>query len=354
MPETGTIFGLGAFLSIVMSCAIMRLGRLRSDWSGLRHGKETVQAIHEQPTPRTGGIAVFISLAVMTLMYTPQFFWVGSYILLSAIPVFTVGLIEDIRGCVKPKLRLFAAFISGAVMIALTQAWLLRVDIPFIDTLLAIAPIGIAFTLLSCGGLAHAFNLIDGMNGLSGLTSITVALSLAVLAYLVGDTALVIFAAMIAVACLGFLMFNFPQGRIFLGDAGAYTLGHVLSWTGIMLVVRNPELSAWTVLLIFFWPVMETLFSIFRRVVNRVSADQADKMHLHHLVFRCVRRFQSTSRANPMSTVIMLPIIIIPAAAALFIWESVSLSMFYVFLMAVIYVALYQFFISLCLSRKIS
>ena len=130
---------------------------------------------------------------------------------------------------------------------------------------LLIAPFAIAFTIFAGAGICNGFNLIDGVNGLSASVGVMAALSMAAIAARSGDAAMIDLNMIVIGSLLGFLVFNFPLGKIFLGDAGAYGLGHILSWFAIALMVRLDDLTPWAVMLIFFWPVADTFLAIYRR-----------------------------------------------------------------------------------------
>jgi len=106
--------------------------------------------------------------------------------------------------------------------------------------------------VLILGGVAHATNLIYGLNGLAMGVCMLIAGRLAFLANAIGDTIILNISILLVCSIMGLFAFNFPFGKIFLGDAGAYTLGHVLIWLSILLVVRNSEISPYAILLIFF------------------------------------------------------------------------------------------------------
>ena len=92
-------------------------------------------------------------------------------------------------------------------------------------------------------------------------------------------------------ALLGFLVFNYPSGRIFMGDGGAYLLGFWLGELSVLLVVRNPDVSPWFPIVLLAYPVVETLFSIYRRkFLQGRSAGRPDAMHLHQLIYRRLAR----------------------------------------------------------------
>ena len=121
-------------------------------------------------------------------------------------------------------------------------------------------------------------------------------------------------------------LLNFPWGKIFLGDGGAYFQGHCLSWIAILLLVRNPEITAWSILLIFFCPVVETVFSIYRRVYKKKPASKADREHFHQLVFDKIKRLKffhdNSTFANSFSTFLILPAFITPSLLALIFYNA--------------------------------
>jgi UDP-GlcNAc:undecaprenyl-phosphate GlcNAc-1-phosphate transferase len=101
--------------------------------------------------------------------------------------------------------------------------------------------------VLISGGVAHATNLIDGLNGLAMGVCMLFAGGLAFLAYAVGDTVIMNISTLLMCSIFGSFVFNFPFGKVFFGDAGAYTLGHLLIWLSILLVARNPEISPYAI-----------------------------------------------------------------------------------------------------------
>ena len=116
--------------------------------------------------------------------------------------------------------------------------------------------------MIAVGGCTHALNIIDGINGLAGMVAVLMAISIALVAWQVQDFPIFLIATALASATLGFLAWNFPFGRVFLGDGGAYFLGFMLAELAVLLVVRNPSVSPFYALAVLFYPVFETLFSI--------------------------------------------------------------------------------------------
>jgi len=210
----------------------------------------------------------------------------------SASPVFLVGLLEDFTQSVSKRTRLAAAFISAALAGWLLGAWVLRLDVPVLDACLAVPLVSVLFTCMLVAGITNAFNIIDGFNGLAGGVAALILLGIAYVAFKVGDIP-VLAAALTAVGAIaGFMLLNFPRGLIFLGDGGAYVLGFWIGVLLLLLVGRNPQVSAWFPLLLCSYPVCELLFSIYRRgIVRRSHPGLPDLAHLHHLIYKRLVRW---------------------------------------------------------------
>ena len=162
-----------------------------------------VQSAHSGFVPRVGGLAIYISIIVLIPLLTFGFIPISvvfdldaeklTLLILSAAPVFSVGLAEDLGYNMSPKAKLIASATSSVIAILLFKVWLESLGIPGVDTLLMFAPFGILFTIFATVGVVNAFNLIDGLNGLSSYVTVSVALSLSVVAFLAGYTQVSIF-----------------------------------------------------------------------------------------------------------------------------------------------------------------
>lgn len=252
------------------------------------------QKFHDTATPRIGGVAIMTGLlAACTVMlvvdniYTERAF---GLLLLAGCPAFLGGLIEDITKKVGVLERLMMTILAGVLAGWLLGAELNRLAIPGIDTALHWLPFSIVLTAFAVGGIANAINIIDGVNGLAmGVTVIALA-ALAWVAIQVGDELVMISAIASLGAILGVIVWNWPQGRIFLGDGGAYLIGFMVAELAVLLVVRNPTVSPWFPLLLLVYPIFETLYSVYRRKIqHQLSPGEPDNLHLHQLVRdRCV------------------------------------------------------------------
>lgn len=257
------------------------------------HGRLTldshagVQKLHTKPTPRVGGIAIYLGMVLggLSLPAQAQFLWWT--ICLAALPAFGFGLVEDITKRVGIVTRLLATVCSGLIFSMISGYQLTRVDLPGVDVLLSYWLPSLLFTAFAIGGIANAINIIDGVNGLASGTSIIILSGFAVVSYQVDDLEMLHICLVAAGALAGFFLLNFPMGRIFLGDAGAYTTGFILAVVAVALPQRNAELSPLIGLLALSYPVTETMVSIHRRMVREgTQPGQADRLHLHSLIYR--------------------------------------------------------------------
>ena len=286
----------------IVTCLVASFGTclllvLTQRWHGklsLDHDLKGVQKIHETPVPRVGGIGVVVGL-VLAGLFSYQLggetYETAGKLLLCAIPVFSAGLIEDFTKRVGVRTRLFAAFISAALAYWALDAKLTDLDTPGLDYLISFGAVSFLFTCFAVGGLTNAINIIDGLNGLaSGSVSLMLG-GLAAIAWMNGDILVMKLCLWGIGATVGFMMLNFPLGRIFLGDGGAYLAGFWLAECAVMLLQRNPAVSTWAVLLAVMYPAWETAFSMYRRQIKMgTKTGEPDSAHLHHLLLAFVKR----------------------------------------------------------------
>tara|TARA_R110001583_G_scaffold69157_4_gene196321 strand:+ start:8020 stop:9201 length:1182 start_codon:yes stop_codon:yes gene_type:complete len=261
-----------------------------------------VQKFHAHPTPRTGGVAVMFGILgafFVALAVAPALASFLGLLLVSGLPVFAGGLVEDLTKQVKPRYRLLLAFASAALAFLLMDAAVTRLDLPWLDSLLEISAVSLVFTLFAVGATTHAVNIIDGFNGLM-LGYAMLALSvLAWVAYQQQDLLILQTCGLVIASIAGLFVFNYPRGRIFAGDAGACFIGFLLCELTVLVVARNPGVSSWFALLVLIYPVTEVAFSVYRRKILRsVAATDPDAKHLHTLIYRRYVRFRCNPRAN--------------------------------------------------------
>lgn len=247
------------------------------------------QHIHVGATSRLGGVGVCVGFAAavaiaLQLEYLPL--RPALPLLIAALPVLAVGLWEDVTHRMSPRHRLVAAVFSAALASIFAQGVVTRLDMAFADPWLVYLPFAVPLTCFMVAGACNAFNIIDGTNGLAGGTALLIYVGLTIVAWNSGDTIVLAQAAAMVGALVGFLLWNYPRGKVFLGDAGAYFVGFIYAELSIQLVVRNQGVSAWFVVALAAYPIVETLVSMYRRkVVRHAAAMQPDTQHLHSLLY---------------------------------------------------------------------
>jgi len=285
-------FGLWPFVASAVCVGILMPLAIRARSIGRDCGGG-VQTIHVAPTSRLGGAVIVIVFLLMVglapAMDSPSL-RAGVPLAVVALPVVLMGLAEDITCRVRPRYRLLAAVVSAALASAYAGGVVPRVDLPLLDNALSAQPwIMLALTWFMVAGACNAVNLIDGAHGLAAGTSLIMFGGIALAAGWSGDALTLAPTLAVMGALAGFLVWNYPRGRIFLGDAGAYFLGFMYAELSIQLVARNSGISAWYVIMLAGYPIIDTLCAIYRRaIVRRTPLMAPDGMHLHTLVFRRV------------------------------------------------------------------
>jgi UDP-N-acetylmuramyl pentapeptide phosphotransferase/UDP-N-acetylglucosamine-1-phosphate transferase len=264
-----------------------------------------VQKFHEAPTPRVGGVALMIGLVVVWFLAQEPIKDTLKNMLIASLPAFIFGTAEDLTKKVSVKARLFATIFSGLLAWWLTGISITHVDIWGLDSLLKWLPISVMFTAIAIGGFANSVNIIDGFNGLASGVLFICLTALGMIAFAAGDVEMAKVCFVLGSTLIGFFIINYPFGKIFLGDGGAYLFGFLVSWTAILIVARNSVVSPWAVVLACGYPIVEVVFSIMRRFIRKVSPGHPDRLHMHSLVrSRIIRKYINEKRTTVKNAVV--------------------------------------------------
>lgn len=290
-----------AWLSVVAFLVSFVTGALVLRWSrksNVIYGEGMPQRIHVGEVPRLGGVALLAGLWVSWGSGLISSVWLSdpssirmnmSTVLwaLALLPAVLGGIAEDLTQRLTVRYRLILTLLTGVLAVWLLELKVPRIGISWLDEVLALAPwIGTVIAVLAIAGMPHAFNIIDGCNGLAGMVALIICLAIAYVALQVGDRALAAMLVAVAAATAGFLVWNYPKGMLFAGDGGAYLWGAVIALGSIALVQRHEQVSPWFPMLLLIYPVWETLFSIYRKLVRGMSPGIADALHFHQLIYR--------------------------------------------------------------------
>ncbi len=302
---------------------------------------QAIQRIHEQETPRLGGLVYIISLIIFAFSFKEN--EASSMLktaLISLAPVFLIALKEDLFHNTKPKNRFIALIFSACLFFLIYSGPLPDLhNIPLVTKLLSFK-IGI-FIVLILGIItaANGMNLIDGVHGLCGFSALAILGALSFLAHTTSDHLIFELTFNLILLFLPFIIFNYPCGKIFLGDLGAYGLGFLLSVVTIIFFGRHPDLTPWLAVLILSYPLMEASFSFTRRLLNQISVTQPDIAHIHLKLFYFLKRKKGLKKiANPLVAPLMIFIWLFPLLSILmaykkenFIFISIGFFLFFYF-----------------------
>jgi UDP-GlcNAc:undecaprenyl-phosphate/decaprenyl-phosphate GlcNAc-1-phosphate transferase len=281
---------VGAFLLSFIGCVIL------ARWVPVSRAssQQSPQSFHAHQAHRIGGVPICLAWVAMLVIGT---LWRPAYLPLTPIHALligavglaflVVGLWDDLTQRVKARIRLILTTATAIVAVYVLDLTVPRIGWPMLDGLWAQWPfLGVALAILALAGAPHAFNLIDGYNGLAGTVAVGVLLALAHVALQLSDRELAAIALLLAAASGGFLVLNYPRGLIFAGDGGAYVWGVGVALVSVMMVQRHEAVSPWFPMLLVIYPVWETMFSIYRKLVRGTAPSVADALHFHQLVYR--------------------------------------------------------------------
>jgi len=340
---------LTAFLSsYIITLLIIRLQHLHDRYSG-DHDVSGPQKFHTGSIPRIGGISIAIGLltAVLVRLQSNNTSIVEISLLMCAIPTFSIGLIEDLTKKISVRARLHFTAVAAALAAYYLGAQITRLDIPGIDFVLSFPIVAMLFAVFAITGLSNAYNIIDGFNGLSSMVGIMTLLGLAYVGYVIDDTLIEFLSLIMVAAIMGFFPWNYPRGHIFLGDGGAYLIGFWIGVLTVLLVARHSVVSPWFALLINAYPILETLFTIYRRKIHQgKSLSQPDGIHFHTLIYRrvllknnCGQKGLSANAQTAPHLWILTGLSISPA---IIWWDSTVILIFFLIVFFLSYIWIYS------------
>lgn len=286
----GTIFLLGICASLLITPIVISGARALR----LYDAPDGARRLHAAPVPRLGGVAVYIAMAGVTIAV----FFVGSNVFsgsnamtshdariligvfIGSAILFLVGLLDDIRG-LSPGTKLTAqvaaslvAYYFGVRIESVTLGYGAGVHVGLLS-----APLVILWIV----GVTNAYNFIDGLDGLAGGIALVGTATVVVAGLALGNITVLVPAMALAGATFGFLHFNYPKARVFLGDSGSLSIGFLLS---VLLVeaatVPGPSLIVAIPILAMSVPLLDAALAIIRRWLRSVPLSGADARHIHH------------------------------------------------------------------------
>ena len=259
---------------------------------------DQLRKFHARVTPNSGGIGIAIaySLGLALSCYlatggiTDNMIHFAPYFLIGTTIIIALGVIDDISG-ISSKTKLLIQLAAAIVTCA-------GLEITFMDGFLAGTSRGAASVFLLKGGLyilfafwivsiTNSINLVDGVDGLASVLALLVMAGILIIGISWGITEYSIILYPLAGAVLAFLVFNRPPAYIFMGDTGSLLIGYVLATIALMLAIQAQHwMHSISLIILFGFPLLDTLLAVIRRIGNNVSPFESDSNHLHHLLQR--------------------------------------------------------------------
>lgn len=281
-----------AILLIATLVSAMLIGPVRS--IAQRLGAVSVPGgrhVHQAATPRLGGVAIFFGVLVpLAVLFNIDAgaaqalradAMKAAGLVIGAVIMCGVGSIDDVRGMRALYKLLFQ--VAAATVAWLTGFRIEGVHLPIIGDL-SMGIFSYPVSTLWIVGIINAINLIDGLDGLAAGVAIFAALTNFVVAYLADSTLVALVMIALLGATLGFLFHNFNPARIFMGDSGSYFIGYVLATCAIIGTYQKASttVSILVPVLALGVPILDTLFAIVRRFLERRPLFSPDRGHIHH------------------------------------------------------------------------
>lgn len=278
-------FIVAALASTALTPTVRRIARLVG-WLDAPDGRRKRHAV---PTPRAGGIAVYLAMlvtfGVLAALPGPiggaPTIAIASIVALAGL-MLLVGLCDDMVG-MSPRAKLAA---QTAIAIA-AWAWGFRIlgGWSYDGVGLTLGVLSLPVTILWIVGIANAFNLIDGLDGLSAGIALFAMIALSITSILTGPSDVVVLLVILVGATAGFLRYNFNPASIFLGDSGSLFLGSALALLSIHSSQKSTAAVAVGVPVVALaLPMLDTSLVVIRRFVSRQPIFSADRRHIHHVL----------------------------------------------------------------------
>lgn len=294
--------------------------------------------IHARPKPLVGGLGMIMALSLTSLLFLPLTHMRGFF---SGLIILTIiGFLDDYRE-ISHYMKFIAQAIAVASIILFSNTVLLSFGDLFSTGNIDLGILAIPLTFFCVIGVINSLNMIDGLDGLAGGLSLIAFLSFAVLSYLNNHADLMALSLGLSGVVLGFLIYNWPPSKLFMGDAESLPIGFSLAFLSIAVTQgKGSNVPPVAPLLILGVPVVDTVIVMTKRILKGRSPFYADKTHIHH-------RLIASGKGKKMTLYIILAISLILSLLAV---GGTILKMpdYYLFLVFAIY-----FFINVIISFTI-
>jgi len=259
-----------------------QLGRLASRIGLVDHPNR--RKIHSEPKPLIGGLAMALAVALTGLLFIPLVNLRGFYA--GVVLLVVTGFLDDF-GELNHRYKFLAQVFAAFLIMYFSKVYLHTFGDLLSFGSIDFPALGIPMTMLGIVGVCNAMNMIDGLDGLAGGISLTVFSSFAVLSFLYDKPVFLLLNLALCGSLAGFLIFNWPPAKLFMGDAGSLFLGFAAGFMAIALTQGEGSLiTPVTPLLILAVPIVDTVTMMTKRIIKKKNPFFADNRHLHHILVK--------------------------------------------------------------------
>ena len=282
------------------------------------------QAFHKFSISTSGGVGIFFSFIILcSYFYFSKQIVYYEYLSFCTL-FFALGLLDDLKLNLRPKLRLLLMIAFLIILVISNDYYVEHTGIGFLNRFLEIDIFALFFVCLCFLFIVNGSNLIDGFNGLLSIHSLIILINLFFINYYSGNTDLAFFIFCGILIIITFLIYNFPKATIFLGDSGAYFLGIFIAISVINTSLAHPMISPFYFCILLFYLFFEVFFSFIRKVfVELKSPLFPDSKHLHMLLYKMlIKKNKDKFKSNYYVSIIINFIFLILTIPSIFMMEN--------------------------------
>jgi UDP-N-acetylmuramyl pentapeptide phosphotransferase/UDP-N-acetylglucosamine-1-phosphate transferase len=300
------------------------------------------QSFHSKPIICLGGISIYLLFFIASIFFNKfEMFFNFLYILT---PIFIIGLLDDIKLNLSPSARLFFIIFSLLITISSLNINIFDIDIYFLQNFLNEHYfLKLLFVTLCFIFLINGSNFIDGFNGLLGIHAIILITILNFINYYFNNYELLLVGMIFFSSILSFLFFNFPNARIFLGDAGSYLIGTIIAYLAIETSNQTSNINPFFFAAILFYLFFEVFFSFFRKIlINQTSPLKPDKYHLHMILYKNIyEKIKNKNKSNYLTSLIINGFFILLIVPLIFLFKNSIFCKLYFLNLIIFYLLFY-------------
>ena len=302
-----------------------------------------LQGFHTQPTPRYGGILIFICF--MTAFLISQIdLSIYSILIFFLISNFCLGMVDDTKFIINPFLRFLLFFLINILLIIFFNLKIKEFDLFFLDYLNNHIFFSVLITFFCIFFVVNGSNLIDGFNGLLGIHALIILIIFSLIINSQNNNELLNINLMIIASLFCFLFYNIPNGKIFLGDCGSYFIGTCISILTIITYNQSNDISPFYFAIVIYYIFIEIFFSVFRKLFQKKNPFYPDRKHFHMLLYEILKtKNMKFKNYNFMTSIIINGFYLISVIPSFFIMQDSFFCKIYFFCLICIYVIFYLF-----------